>query len=571
MITKLVDAVVNAANGGGAEALDLACAALIDRLPAERGSIDAAQALRALKALRKNRHFAAMRSLAQAFLDDGCREPEVTQHFAQAMIEGGEIIAAIGVLERLVAAPRLPFDKWAEAKGTLGRAWKDRAIRARGTRDDVAREATRESVRHYRDAWNKDNNLTWQGVNYVAVAAWDGGFALSRKDLAGAKVAARRVFETIEALPEAKRSSWDYASAGEALLGLGRYDEALRWFGEYALREHSAFALSGTMRQLNQLWRAEKSGWGRTILAGLVSQAIGAVVGERHRKEGGKDDRPPPRKDSFSILPEKLETLSKVPKARQQAMMGKEAGLRSADWMDKGAAVARSIAMIRKNDSPHGTGFVVRGSDLEPSLGDGLFVVTNAHVVSDPPSEPAAGPSEAGVTLERSGGYFRIKEIAWQSPPDRHDISVLRLDQPLPQEVEPLSLATALPALDNGKARAIVVGHFNGRHITYSWEGNLLDHERHVDSHLPCRVHYSVSTEQGNSGSPVFNENWGVIAVHHLGGVTSMLNGGSSADYLANQGIWIGSIKRAIEATMTASAKPPRKASRKSRTRKARR
>ena len=185
MIKDLVDAVVNAASGADLDELRSSCSALIDRLPQEPNAIDAVEARRALNGLRKYRRFVFMRRLAQAFLDDGCRDPQVVRHFAQALIERAETIPAIRILDTLVADPETPFAEWAEAKGALGRAWKDRAVRARGIREDVAREGTRASFNHYRDAWVKDrkNPLTYQGVNHVAVAAWDGGLALSAGDL----------------------------------------------------------------------------------------------------------------------------------------------------------------------------------------------------------------------------------------------------------------------------------------------------------------------------------------------------------------------------------------------------
>lgn len=59
-----------------------------------------------------------------------------------------------------------------------------------------------------------------------------------------------------------------------------------------------------------------------------------------------------------------------------------------------------------------------------------------------------------------------------------------------------------------------------------------------------CRVQYTAPTEQGSSGSPVFNsQNWRVIALHHAGDSKAMkrLNGREDS-WPANEGIWIQSI-----------------------------
>lgn len=538
MIKDLVDAIVHAASGADLEALRSACTALIDRLPKERDGIDPAEARRALNGLRKNRRFAFMRRLSQAFLDDGCRDHQVIRHFAQALIERGETIPAIRILENLVADPEICTDEWAEAKGALGRAWKDRAVRARGIRNDVAREATLASFGHYRDAWVKNGKFTYQGVNHVAVAAWDNGLFLSAAALAGARAAARNIFDLIRGMPE--REPWDYASAGEALLGLGMYQEALEWYGEYGQREHGAFALAGTVRQLSQLWHAGDHEWGRPILAPLAGK-LGQLPG-----------------GSFSVSAEVLGSLANVSQKQHESVLG-VVGAHSYSWLQDGFTMAQSVAMIHKNGQPHGTGFAIRGSDLAPGLGTELLVVTNAHVVSDPPVEKAASPGEATVTFEilhrkQLTKRYAVVEIVWQSPPDQHDVSVLRLSEKLPESVEPLRIASGLPKLKPDTPRVYIIGHPGGREVSFSFEDNLLlDYEiDDVGSHLPCRVHYRAPTEYGSSGSPVFDANWGLIGVHHAGGrLMPMLNGKREV-YDANEGLWIGAIRRAMTSALLA-------------------
>ena len=553
MIKDLVDAVVRVAGGADLEALRSACSALIEQLPQESNGIDPAEARRALKGLRTHRRFAFMRGLAQAFLDDGCRDHQVIRQFAQALIERGETIPAIRILEKLVADPEISFSEWAEAKGALGRAWKDRAVRARKIRKDVAKEAVRASVGHYREAWVKDPNLTYQGVNYVAVAAWDDGFCLSADELKDAKVAAGEIFALIDKIPKEKLEPWDYASAGEALLGLGRYQEALEWYGDYGKQENSAFALAGTVRQLNQLWHAGDYEWGRPILAPLVGK-LGQLPG-----------------GSFSVSVEVLGSLAEVSKKQHESVLG-DIGTRSYSWLQEGFKKAQSVAMIQKNGQPHGTGFAIRGGDLASGLGDELFVITNAHVVSDPPIEKAASPNEAIVTFEilgRQGATksYAVTDIVWQSPPDQHDVSVLRLDAKLPDSVEPLRIARGLPKLKPDTPRVYIIGHPGGREISFSFEDNLLlDYELQIvgddASRLPCRVHYRAPTEYGSSGSPVFDASWGVIGVHHAGGrLMPMLNGKREV-YDANEGLWIGAIKRAMTGVGDPPAKPTAKTKR---------
>ena len=58
---------------------------------------------------------------------------------------------------------------------------------------------------------------------------------------------------------------------------------------------------------------------------------------------------------------------------------------------------------------------------------------------------------------------------------------------------------------------ANVIGHPSGRRKEIAVRNNrLLDQ-------LPDFLHYETDTEPGNSGSPVFNDQWEVVALHHSG------------------------------------------------------
>ena len=56
------------------------------------------------------------------------------------------------------------------------------------------------------------------------------------------------------------------------------------------------------------------------------------------------------------------------------------------------------------------------------------------------------------------------------------------------------------------------------------------------------RIRYQTNTEPGSSGSPVFNKDWRVVALHHAGGPTSQPGTLDVADGAFNQGIPIADI-----------------------------
>jgi V8-like Glu-specific endopeptidase len=76
-----------------------------------------------------------------------------------------------------------------------------------------------------------------------------------------------------------------------------------------------------------------------------------------------------------------------------------------------------------------------------------------------------------------------------------------------------------------------VVGHPLGGGLSFSLEDNLLlDWDQRV-------VHYRTPTEPGSSGSPVFDDQWRLIALHHAGGSNMRRLNGKPGTYEANDGI----------------------------------
>jgi V8-like Glu-specific endopeptidase len=84
-----------------------------------------------------------------------------------------------------------------------------------------------------------------------------------------------------------------------------------------------------------------------------------------------------------------------------------------------------------------------------------------------------------------------------------------------------------------------VIGHPSGRGLSIS-VNKLLDHQT-------PKVHYRTATEGGSSGSPVFNQDWKLIGLHHAGGDAVPRLNGTEGTYEANEGIWIHSICQAID------------------------
>jgi hypothetical protein len=173
-------------------------------------------------------------------------------------------------------------------------------------------------------------------------------------------------------------------------------------------------------------------------------------------------------------------------------------------------------------------------------------------VISDTCEEsiPAA---EAKVTFEIESAAagvpvpHRVERILFTSDPgnvgdqsstvEKLDVTIVAL-QSLPANVSGLKPAANIP-LPSPKTKAFVVGHPSSGALQFSLHDSVLldvsDDER--------LMHYRTPTDPGSSGSPVFNWNWEVVALHHAGShLMPRLHG--EGEYEANEGITMLAIRR---------------------------
>ena len=75
----------------------------------------------------------------------------------------------------------------------------------------------------------------------------------------------------------------------------------------------------------------------------------------------------------------------------------------------------------------------------------------------------------------------------------------------------------------------------------------LLDHQ-------DPKIHYRTPTEGGSSGSPVFNQQWELIGLHHAGSAEMNCLNGKPGFYEANEGMWIQTIIKKFGETLQSPA-----------------
>jgi endonuclease G, mitochondrial len=213
------------------------------------------------------------------------------------------------------------------------------------------------------------------------------------------------------------------------------------------------------------------------------------------------------------------------------------------DWLRQGERIAETVALVRTPKGP-ATGFLI-----SPWL-----LMTNNHVLADP-DEAAASEALFRYAEDESGVIQPVRVLF---DPQRCFVTSADLDFTV-VALAPLADGTA-PGEQLGRVRLIgsvgkvmvgqpvnIVQHPDGQSRHVAFRNNLVlsvDDER--------RLIYETDTRPGSSGSPVFNDRWQLVALHHRSeqarnaeGVEIDINGRAATDdtpehlrnWVANAGI----------------------------------
>jgi Trypsin-like peptidase domain/MAP3K TRAFs-binding domain len=483
--------------------------------------------------LNKNRWFDLSGKLgAVSSIRDASRATR--KLLAQALIDTGNLDAAKRELERQYAE-QLTSDERSEVIGLLGRIRKQTFINDLqywGKADALMLE---KAIKPYWDGYTGDRSRTWHGINVVAL--------LKRAEKEGIKITnqtdttdlANEILHTLELKKGTSAwDAWDFATAGEAKLALDNFKEAGEFLKLYALDpETKAFHLGSTLRQFEEVWNLEQADEsGQNILTLLRASLL--------EKEGGQ------------ISLNGKEVVRSLQKTAGDLQLEKVFGSDHFTTYERyrtGLKRCQCVVRIgRESSKGDGTGFLMRGSDLFPELGDQLILVTNAHVLN---TDTTVGfhPQDINVyfhALENVSPNepFAIKSILWISSKTDCDCTVAILDHYPADFRTDLPVAPAMPIRPDGisKPRVLIIGYPEGGTLSFSLNDNeLLDYDERL-------LHYRAPTEGGSSGSPVFNQEWKLIGLHHGGGDSLAKLNGNTGTYQANEGIKIYAIRDKMKA-----------------------
>jgi len=503
------------------------CDDLVGHIHASVDRYGAEDAKQILSALRRKRYFDLMSRVADAFLRSGRCDPQLRRQYAQALLDQGSVHPALAMLEDMLDEQDLSPSERAEARGLVGRAYKQIYIDAKETKPIYLKVALRRAIAAYQDVYRENSNAYWHGINAVALMARAHQDGIELDTDIDYKQIANSIIQRLGDGDARDVEMWDLATLAEASVAVGKWDDAIRYMNRYLKRDADAFELASTLRQLEDVWRIDSDQTEERALVDLLRARLLECSGGEVRTTPDNIERV-------------IATADKSPDGLEK-MLGKT-GYQSYRWLLLAMQNARCVGRVWQGGQGIGTGFLLNGDALSSKWSGKQLFVTNNHVISKPKGHAIAIlPEQARITFDALHGTdakrYKVEKLLWQSPVSECDTTVLLLDAKV-EGVDEFTLASSMPAKKK-KDRIYVIGHPKGGELSFSFQDNtLID----LDSR---RLHYRSPTEPGSSGSPIFNEQWELIGLHHAGS-NQMPKIHGNGTYPANEGFALPAIKKAI-------------------------
>ncbi|MBL1100685.1 trypsin-like peptidase domain-containing protein [Streptomyces coffeae] len=235
-----------------------------------------------------------------------------------------------------------------------------------------------------------------------------------------------------------------------------------------------------------------------------------------------------------SAVPGPSDPGAPVTATHAEKLMGSQSTLLPLSFLEHGVRAARCVGLLRGPVEALGTGFLVAGD----------FVVTNHHVLPDAETAAAArivlGYQERPDGEIDGGRSFPLDPGLGFATSEDHDLTVVRSRDPLNAEWGALELA---PSGAGTPHRLNIVQHPAGGPKKVALYHNVVSHS---DEN---RLLYFTDTLPGSSGSPAFDDQWRVAAVHRAGGHLRSPDG--TGHVYTNEGV---PVRRLVELLATAAS-----------------
>ncbi|MFK7937328.1 MAG: trypsin-like peptidase domain-containing protein [Saprospiraceae bacterium] len=244
---------------------------------------------------------------------------------------------------------------------------------------------------------------------------------------------------------------------------------------------------------------------------------------------------------------EKNDTFEKI--------IGSQDNLLKISWLEKALSAAKSVCLIVGADGSRGTGFMIADN----------YLVTNNHVIPDVAFAKTAyiefnfEENRAGSQKERYRYELDATDFLTS---DKYELDVTRVRVKENTNAQPLSHWGYLNLESKSKIRTgdpvTIIQHAAGEQKRIALNANeVIGTENQY-------LFYKTDTLAGSSGSPVFNRDWDVVALHHAGSnfKNTPANRGilieAIVDFFANQPVKIEQTQDDAVAEKATTPPPPK-------------
>ncbi|UCE62172.1 MAG: trypsin-like peptidase domain-containing protein [Phycisphaerales bacterium] len=170
-------------------------------------------------------------------------------------------------------------------------------------------------------------------------------------------------------------------------------------------------------------------------------------------------------------------------------------------WVTRMNESKRRVCSVGRNGNHLGTGFLIAPDRI----------LTNAHVIPSSTSLAECGAvfDFVGKTQRSQLREYKIVAEVARSEPREFDFAAFQLEA-VP-EGNRKHFRVRSYQFENLREPVGILGYPNGEPLRFAY-GVVFDNNSFMG-----RVAYTANTAPGSSGSPVFNENWDLVAIHHHG------------------------------------------------------
>lgn len=242
-----------------------------------------------------------------------------------------------------------------------------------------------------------------------------------------------------------------------------------------------------------------------------------------------------PMEEDYGLGPDikDAEWKGDIDKDNVEKITGNVSTLLPIRFLSIGLQRARSVARIfipKGNKAEVGTGFLLPGN----------LLLTNNHVLPDPATAAAAEiqfdyeEAENGNPLAITP--FNTNPAAGFATSETHDWTAVRLEGDANTTFGAIEFTPGITVVKNDFVN--IIQHPGGGYKQIGLYHNIVTFSNDKI------VQYLTDTEPGSSGSPVFNSDWQLVALHHSGGM--LREPGISKRLLRNEGININIVQAGL-------------------------